>query len=95
MNVWTGGRVCRAGNPMVALDAAYEGRDGVTRSLWRSLVEEDAPTAMVDRLRRIAAEDGVRGIGGSHPASMQDQRGLSRATDRPAVAWESLPLGSS
>ena len=53
-NEWTSGnRVYREGNPMVALEAAYACRDGEARSLWRNLIEEDAFTALVDRLRRI------------------------------------------
>ena len=58
-NVWTSGnRIYRAGNPMVALEAAHACRDGPTRSVWRNLVEEDAFTALVSRIRRIATTEG-------------------------------------
>ena len=58
-NVWTSGnRIFRAGDPTVALEAAYACRDGSTRSLWRNPAEEDAFGSLVERLRGIAAVEG-------------------------------------
>ena len=59
VNVWTSGnRIFRAGDPTVALEAAYACRDGSTRSLWRNPAEEDAFGSLVERLRGIAAVEG-------------------------------------
>ena len=58
-NVWTSGnRIYRAGNPMVALEAAHACRDGYAPTLWRNLVEEDRFNALIERLREIAAVEG-------------------------------------
>ena len=70
---WTSGnRIYQAGDAMVALEAAYACRngetDGVARSLWHRLAEEDF-AALVDRLRRIAsveAEERAQFARGSH-----------------------------
>ena len=58
-NVWTSGnRIFRAGDPTVALEAAYACRDGYTLSLWRNPAEEDVFDSLVDRLRGIAVIEG-------------------------------------
>ncbi|MDE2851194.1 MAG: hypothetical protein OXP74_11335 [Acidobacteriota bacterium] len=58
-NVWTSGnRIFRTGDPMLVLEAASacrdEGVSGGTRSLWRSVAEQDVLATLVARLQRIA-----------------------------------------
>ena len=68
-NVWTSGnRIYRAGNPTVVLEAAHACRERYAPSLWRSLVEEDAFKALVERFRGIAATEGEERRRSAHVA---------------------------
>ena len=73
-NVWTSGnRIFRTGDPMLFLEAACACKDdrvnGGTRSLWRSVAEQDVLATLVARLQRIAeieAEERARFERGGH-----------------------------